>query len=229
MDIKKLFMLLGGVVFFGLVLLMFTGDSGSSHTKKSRSDQLSSLLGGGSGDSMDPGSVKRGQRIKSNSSIFDSDFDKAGVNTNFSEEETPVAKESDGIAPINPQTQKPYDDKTMEEFDKLRLIFPGNELIPKKFSKEEKAKKDQEDSTYAQAMTAFMNNTANKGQVQVYFSKQEKVIKDRLEIVEYLIDVQKEDGEYDKDGQFQKILDGAKEQLKSLETQRDEAYRKYGL
>ena len=41
-----------------------------------------------------------------------------------------------------------------------------------------------------------------------------------------LIESQKEDGEVDKDGQFQKILEGTKEQMKQLEIQREEMAKK---
>ncbi len=230
MDTRKFFLIVGSGIILVLIILMFTPESSSSKKRKSRSEQISNLLAGGSGtDSIDPSSFKRGQRIKSDSSVFDSGFDKAGINTNFTDEENTTSSDSGTIVPINPQTGKPYDEETMEQFDKLRLIFPENDLIPRKLTKEEKAKKDQEDAAYAQATTAYLNNSATKEQVLLYFNKQEKIIKDRLEIVEYLIDMQKEDGEYDKDGQFQRILDSAKEQLQNLETQKQEAFKKYGL
>lgn len=228
MDIRKLFLILGGCLVALILYLIFSTGSAETKKKKTRSEEISQLLMGGSsvGES-EP--LKRGQRVRSNSSLFDSEFAKAGTNVNYAEEDTNTVSNDDMIVPINPQTGKPYDEETMEQFDKLRLIFPGNDLIPRKYTKEQKAKKDEEDAKYAQATTAYLNNTATKEQVELYFNRQEKTLRDRLEIVEYLIDAQKEDGEYDKNGEFQKILDSTNEQLKNLEIQKQEAFKKYGI
>lgn len=228
MDIRKLFFILGACLVVLVVYLIFNTGSTETKKKKARSEEISQLLIGSSSTS-ESGSLKRGQRVRSNSSLFDSEFAKAGTNVNYSEEDTSTANKDDLIVPINPQTGKPYDEETMEQFDKLRLIFPGNDLIPRKYTKEQKAKKDEEDAKYAQATTAYLNNTASKEQVELYFNRQEKTLRDRLEIIEYLIDAQKEDGEYDKNGEFQKILDSTNEQLKNLETQKQEAFKKYGI
>lgn len=227
MDIRKLFLLIGGFFIILLLYLIFSTGSSEPKKKKSRSEEISQLLMGGGGQVNSDG-YKRGQRVPSNSSLFDSEFGKVGVNTNYVEDQNNPNQEN-MIVPFNPQTGKPYDEETMEQFDKLRLIFPGNDLIPRKYTKEQKAKKDEEDAKYAQATTAYLNNTATKEQVELYFNRQEKTLRDRLEIVEYLIDAQKEDGEYDKNGEFQKILDSTNEQLKNLENQKQEAFKKYGI
>ncbi len=229
MDIKKLFFILGSFLVLLLLYLIFNFGSAEPKKKKARSKEISQLLMGGS-ENADMEPPRRGQRIRSNSSLFDSEFGKVGTNVNYSDEESSTnTNKEDLIVPTNPQTGKPYDEETMEQFEKLRLIFPGNDLIPRKYTKEQKAKKDEEDAKYAQATSAYLNNNASKEQVELYFNRQEKTLRDRLEIVEYLIDAQKEDGEYDKNGEFQKILDSTNEQLKNLETQKQEAFKKYGI
>jgi hypothetical protein len=42
------------------------------------------------------------------------------------------------------------------------------------------------------------------------------------------MEAQKEDGEVDKDGQFEKILEGTKAQMKQLEVEREELSKKLG-
>lgn len=229
MDVRKIIIGSFALLMFGLVYMMFAGGDDSAQKKKSKAEQLTMLLGGGSASSQEY-SNKRGHRTHDGKSVFDSEFGTAGVNTNFAEEENSQnSKNANMVTPINPQTGKPYDDETMEQFDKLKLLFPENNLIPKRLTKEEKANKDKEDQDYANASAAVINNNATKDQVQIYFNKQEKTVKDRLEIIEYLIDAQKEDGTLDKDGQFEKILEGAKTQLSQIESQKKEAYQKYGL
>jgi hypothetical protein len=229
MDVRKILISgFGLVVLILLYTIFFSGDD-SSQKKKSKSEQLAILLGE-SGGTISTNSTKRGHRSNDGKSIFDSEFANVGVNNNFLvEENSDVNSKSDYVIPINPQTGKPYDDEAMEQFEKLQMIFPGNNLIPRKLTKEEKAAKDREEQDYANATAAFINNTASKEQVKMYFEKQEKTLKDRLEIIDYLIDAKKEDGTLDKDGQFEKIIEGVKNQLSQIESQKKDAYQKYGL
>lgn len=204
--------------------------SGTKEKKKKRlsADQLTLLLGGSSsGSNSGSGGEKKGFRKNSNSSVFDEgDFMNVGIDKNY--EENSGSNSEKGEAPINPQTGKPYDDDTMEQFDKLRLYFPGNDLIPKRMTREERDAKDFAAKEMARIAVSMQSGQASSNDVSYYYGAQEKVLNDRIEIIEYLIEAQKEDNSFNKDNQiqFDKILDGAKDQLKMLETQKETALQK---
>ncbi len=227
MDIRKLFILSVGLISLILLYTFFSSGGGEKKRKKLSADQLTLLLGGGGGSSSDSNIDKKGFRKNPNSSVFDEgDFMNVGIDKNYEEESS--GNNPKGDAPINPQTGKPYDDETMEQFDKLRLYFPGNDLIPKRMTPEDKQAKDNAAREMARIAMALQGNNATKNDVVYYYGAQEKILNDRVEINEYLIDAQKEDSSFNKDNQiqFDKILDGAKEQLKVLETQKEEALKK---
>jgi hypothetical protein len=225
MDLKKLYILFISLISIILLYTFFT--SGSSEKKKKRlsADQLTLLLGGGGSGSAND-STKRGYRKNPNSSVFDEgDFMNVGINKDYEEETSTNPK---GEAPINPQTGKPYDDETMEQFEKLRLYFPGNDLIPKRMTPDEKAAKEKDAAEMARIAISLQSGKASNKDVTFYYSGQEKVLNDRIEIIEYLIEAQKEDSSFNKDNQiqFDKILEGAKDQLKNLESEKTEALKK---
>ncbi len=220
--------ILGIVVLVFLVIGYFAFFSGEKKKKRVESKKLSMLLGGGSGgDGEDGGEKKRGRR-NNNGSVIDSEFGKSGLpNVPYTEEEA-SANAAQGEIPINPQTGKPWEEDAMQQFDELRKLFADNELIPKRATKEEKAKQIQLEEKWNKAQTAVNSGTFTRDDLDTHFSHQKKVVEDRLQIIEYLMEAQKEDGEVDKDGQFQKILDGTKDQMKQLDTQREELSKKLG-
>ena len=225
MDLKKLYILFISLISIILLYTFLTSGSTEKKKKKLSADQLSLLLGGGGSGSVNE-TTKRGYRKNPNSSVFDEgDFMNVGVNKDYDEETTTNPK---GEAPLNPQTGKPYDDETMEQFEKLRLYFPGNDLIPKRMTPEEKLIKERETAEMARIAVSLQSGKASNKDVTVYYSGQEKVLNDRVEIIEYLIEAQKEDSSFNKDNQiqFDKILEGAKDQLKNLETEKIEALKK---
>ena len=227
MEIRNLFILSVGLMSLILIYTFFSSGGGEKKRKKLSADQLTLLLGGGSSSSSENNQDKKGFRKNPNSSVFDEgDFMNVGIDKNYEDDSS--ANNSKGEAPINPQTGKPYDDETMEQFDKLRLYFPGNDLIPKRMTNEDKLARDNAAKEMARIAMALQSSKASQNDVIYYYGAQEKVLNDRVEIIEYLIDAQKEDNSFNKDNQiqFDKILDGAKEQLKILETQKDEALKK---
>ncbi|MDX1959346.1 MAG: hypothetical protein SFU98_12275 [Leptospiraceae bacterium] len=228
MDIRKLFLGIFGFLVIILLYMIFFSSSGKSKNDKKRQKgkAVAGLFLGGplSDDNME-------RKLKGfrdpNASLEGSSFWKDGVDT--SEPNSVTTNAEEGENPINPQTGKPYDNETMEQFAQLTLLFPENDLIPKKQTvsyKEAQAKKQAEIS---KATAAYIGGNPTKEDVRLHFGSQEKVFKDRMEIIEYLVEIQKEEGELDKDGQLKKILDGAKEQQKQFEQQKAEAYAKYGI
>ncbi len=226
MDLKKLYILFISLISLILIYTFFTSGSQEKKKKRLTADQLTLLLGGGGSGSTE-GITKKGYRKSPGSSVFDEgDFMNVGINKDF--EEDVVSNNPKGEAPINPQTGKPYDDETMEQFEKLSLYFPGNNLIPKRMTPEEKAAKDKDAQDIARIAVALQSGKASNNDVNTYYASQQKVLTDRIEIIEYLIDAQKEDSSFNKDNQiqFDKILDGAKEQLKIMESEKLEALKK---
>jgi len=225
MDLRKLYILFISLISIILLYTFFTSGSNEKKKKRLSADQLTLLLGGGSSRSAND-STKRGYRKNPNSSVFDEgDFMNVGINKDYEEEASTNPK---GEAPLNPQTGKPYDDETMEQFEKLRLYFPGNDLIPKRMTPDEKAAKEKDSAEMARIAVSLQSGKASNKEVSFYYGGQEKVLNDRIEIIEYLIDAQKEDSSFNKDNQiqFDKILDGAKDQLKNLEFEKTEALKK---
>ncbi|HNN06568.1 MAG TPA: hypothetical protein PKN56_23640 [Leptospiraceae bacterium] len=228
LNVRTFFAVSFGAVVLLLIYMLVATPGSSSKRKRIKAERLGSALFGGGAGTGDSDSACRGCRVKAGSSVFDDDFTKVGVN--FDVQEESKKDPSKGEAPIDPRTGKPYDDATMEEFDRLRELFPSNELIPKRFNPDEKAAKAQAEQEYNKAIAAVSSGNPSKDDVKLYYNKQIKTIKDRLEIVEYLLDALKEEGgEGDKDGQFQKIMEGTKQQLTQMETQKSDAYTKFGV
>jgi hypothetical protein len=93
---------------------------------------------------------------------------------------------------------------------------------------EEKIVKEREIAEMARIAISLQSGKATNKDVTLYYSGQEKVLNDRVEIIEYLIEAQKEDSSFNKDNQiqFDIILNGAKDQLKNLESDKIEALKK---
>jgi 3-oxoacyl-(acyl-carrier-protein) synthase len=228
MDIRKFFFIIFVIMAVLLsYMILFSSAGGSGKKTRLKKDMRSLLLGGGDMASNDPNYMKKGYR-NYDKSVFDSDFGKDGFKP-LTEEEIAQTNAVQGEIPVNPQTGKPYDNETMEQFEQLATVFPENGLIPKRITPEGKIRKEKENQDLAKATAALGSGTPSREDLRLHFGNQEKIIKDRLEIIEYLVDLQKEDGDVDKDGQLKKILEGAKEQQKALETQKEDMYKKYGF
>jgi len=208
-----------------LYMIFFSSGDSDGKLKKKKNKAVAGLFFGG--PLSEENFAKRLGTRDPNVSLEGSQFWKDGVNNSEPDQVSNSANE--GENPINPQTGKPYDNETMEQFAQLTLLFPENDLIPKKMTPEMKADKERKTAEVGKATAAYVNGNPTKDDVKLHFSTQEKALKDRMEIIEYLVNIQKEEGEVDKDGQLQKILEGAKEQEKMFEQQRNEAYAKYGI
>ena len=211
----------------GIFYFLFFFDGTTTKKKKLKSEELSFLFSGSSPGSSSQSDEKIG--VDRSKSIFDSDFYKTGK-ISFEEQENSEAHPTpQGEVPINPQTGKPYSEEAMEQFESLREKFPGNDLIPKRYTPEAKAEKSRQDDKLAKISNAVINKTANNSDIKEYYKYQEKSVKDRLEIIEYLVQSQKESGEEDEGGQFQKILDSIKEQANQVKKEKESVFRNAGI
>jgi hypothetical protein len=229
MGIQKKLTYIG--LFFAFIVLiyfLFSTDD-SSKTKKMTSDEMSFLFatpGGNSGSSNSKGNPM-GLRGENSKSVFDSDFYSSG---NFSYDEMQAQKEEGekGAIPINPQTGKPYEEAAMQQFDRLREYFPENELIPKRLTPEVKAQQEAKAEKLAEATRKVMSGNPERADLNEYYGNMEKQANDRLEIIEYLIDVQGGDSP-EMDEKFKQVLDGVKAQMAQIQSEKEQAFKRAGL
>lgn len=227
MGIQKKLTVIG--LFFAFILLIyFLFSTGDKPKKEKMSENDMSFLfpsansGSGSGSQGNP----MGLRDEDSKSVFDTDFYSSG---NFSYEEMETQKDTapKGDIPINPQTGKPYEENAMKQFDRLREYFPDNELIPKRLTPEVKAEQEAKAQKFADATRKVMGGNPERTDLDYYYGNMEKQANDRLEIIEYLIDVQGGDNP-EMDEKFKQVLDGVKAQMAQLQSEKDQAYKRAG-
>jgi hypothetical protein len=229
MGIQKKLTYIG--LFFAFIVLiyfLFSTEGGGKQKSKLKSEDLSFLLGGtGSISSSQQGTNGMGSRGENSKSVFDSDFYQSG-GIKYEEDGTNPISSVQGEAPINPQTGKPYPEEAMAQFDRLREMFPDNNLIPKRMTPEIKAAEEAKTQKLADSMRNVFANNAKPEEIQYYYTNMEKQSQDRLQIIEYLIEAQGgEDEEMDK--KFKEVLDGVKAQNEQIQKEKEEAYKKAGL
>lgn len=222
---KLLFVSISLIGLFFLILLMLGGeDEEELRRKKERSSQALALFGGGSGNPK--GTNRLGVRGEDSGSIFDSDYYNAGGMRY--EDDPNIAASDSGEVPINPQTGKPYPPEAMQAFEELREQFPDNDLIPKRMTPEEKQKQADLNQKIARATNSVFGGNANATDLTLYYGHVRKQGKDRLEIINYLIESQGgDDPEMDK--KFQEILKNIQYQNEQIEKEAANAFAKAGL
>ncbi|EPG75958.1 hypothetical protein LEP1GSC058_0832 [Leptospira fainei serovar Hurstbridge str. BUT 6] len=231
-GIRK-FLFIGGFIVFFILLITFlftNGDDsgGEASRKKGELDAVSSLLGGGSRSSS--GSAGTAGAA---GSVFDSDFFRAGkgeyVETEKQEsgqENRPDAADADN--PVNPQTGKPYTNEEMDRFQQLKERFPGNSLIPSKLSPAEKEQRKQFEQTVSEATRAVLGRTASREQTVTYYDFMEKQAKDRLDIVTYLVDLQKGSGDEEQEKKLEAIRQSMVQQLDQVQQDKRKSFEQIG-
>lgn len=214
--------------FCGLLALffIFTAGGSASDSQQSKEDAaLAALTGGG---------VPRTQSHQEGGSVFDSEFWRAGEPDKPIEDKAEAARSSgDGDNeilepanannPVNPQTGQPFSDAVMEQFDTLRQRFPGNSIIPKRMTAEEKQAEDAQRQQVYALQSTIVQGKATPDQVTQYYDFQAKPIKDRLELLEYVLKEQGDRMSPEIKEQYEKILDMNKRQLSSFEESRRRA------
>lgn len=223
---KKILFLSLSVLSLLFLTLLFSSDSEESERKKKEKSKNALALFGG-GDATPKGTNRLGVRTEDANSIFDSDYYKAGGMKY--EDEVGVAQANNaGEIPINPQTGKPYPPEAMESFDELREQFPDNDLIPKRLTPEVKQKQEEFNQKFARASNSVFSGNPPAADVTFYYNHVRKQGKDRLEIINYLIESQGgEDPEMDK--KFEEILKNIKFQNEQVEKEAQTALQKVGV
>ncbi|MCW7481430.1 LIC_20245 family lipoprotein [Leptospira kanakyensis] len=222
---KLLFVSISLIGLFFLILLVMGGeDEEEARRKKERGSQALALFGGGSGGPK--GTNRLGVRGEEAGSIFDSDYYNAGGMRY--EEDNSLAGSEAGEVPINPQTGKPYPPEAMQAFEELREQFPDNDLIPKRLTPEDKQKQSEFNQKLSRATNSVFGGSPNATDITLYYNHVKKQGKDRLEIINYLIESQGgDDPEMDK--KFQEILKNIQYQNEQVEKEASNAFQKAGI
>lgn len=220
-------------IFFGLIVLiagyfLFSSPGSSKDGQKKNSEQaaLASLFGGGGGSA--------GRTNAGDGGITGSDFWKAGV------PDKPISDKDDGTGrknsdepelldpvsagnPINPQTGQPYTDSVMKQFDELRKKFPDNDIIPKRKTPEDTKKEEENRQKMFGVQTLVASGKASRDQIEQFYDFQAKPIRDRLQLLEYVMKESGSNMSSDVKEQYDKILTMNKNQLTAFEDQKRKA------
>lgn len=225
-------LIFGGVILVSIYFMFSSGEpeNDSGDTSNSDDQALSALFGGGSGSSESGGSVGGGMEGESKS-IFESGFWESGVPENVSEDMSPETEEDDnGILepvsegnPINPQTGTPYTDAVMKQFDSLRKKFPGNSIIPKRLSPEEKAEEDNIKNKISEIQRKLSQREASEDDINFYYDRQSKQVNDRLELLSYVLEKQGDKMSDEIQSKYKEVLAMNKKQVERNEEARKQA------
>ena len=124
---------------------------------------------------------------------------------------------------VNPHTGKNYTEDQLRRIKFLHKKFPENELVPRPLSSEEiQSRKDRELElkTIARQMVA---GTVTLEQIHEYYNAKEQVLKDRIQLVRYVLDEEKWPLEVQK--KYENILKHAEKVVKRLGESREQSLR----
>jgi len=166
-------------------------------------------------------------------SLFQSDFWRHGVSDKpiADDPASPGRREgepdllepaSDGN-PVNPETGRPYSDQVMEQFSELRKKFPTNSIIPRKRNPEDVRKEEAERAEVYGLQTRIFQNQASSQEIDKFYDFQAKGIKDRLELLEYVLAEQSGTMSADIKQKYDQIVSMNKNQLQSFKEARKKA------
>ncbi len=166
-------------------------------------------------------------------SIFESDFWRTGVSDKAIPDEPGTGKNRDGEPdllepasagnPINPETNQPYSDAVMEQFAELRKKFPNNSIIPRKRTEADIKAEEQERVEIYSLQAKVYQNQASAGDIDRFYDYQTKGIRDRLDLLNYVLEEQGSQMSPEIKSQYDKILTMNKNQLQSMEEARTRA------
>lgn len=215
----------------GLIALYFVSTSSSSadRIRAEEDDQALAALFGGTSASVDFENEDAEERSLFESDFFKSDVPEESAEDNieaFSDEDDldpDILEPADSDNPTNPQTGQPYPNAVMKQFSKLREKFPDNDIIPHKKAPEEK----QAEQQYKQEMIAMRSKISKKqaseGEVGEYYNYKMKPVRDRLELLDYVLEQQGDKMSEDIKSQYEKIKEMNNKQLLNYEMQKNRA------
>lgn len=210
---------------------MATGEVPDAAGRKGASLAANQAGGGGGGRVSGSGSSEDAQ------SVFESQFFLGGVPSKPIEDESKLRKSGDGEEPdildpadkdnpINPQTGRPYPNSVMGQFSKLREKFPNNSIIPRKKSPEDQAREAEERKQMFGLQTLVAQGQASPEQITQYYDMRGRDVRDRIELLDYVLQSYGPKMSDQIKEQYAKILDMNKKTLESYNSMRDQAIEK---
>ncbi len=227
-------------VFFGIcaLLVVYFAVSGGNQGGLNAS--------GGSdpdgGDSGSVGSTVAGGGVTrptddAGGSIFDSDVFLAGRPTNPIQDpkadkklgpndEPDVLDPADKDNPKNPQTGRPYSNSSMKQFAALRKRFPNNSIIPRKKTPEQiKQEKDDRMKMFA-LQSQVVTGKASPEEINKYYEFRTRPVRDRVELLSYVVDKYRDRMAPNVKAQYEKILIMNRKVLENHEKAKQKALEK---
>jgi hypothetical protein len=167
-------------------------------------------------------------------SLFDSQFWGTGVGQSAipdegspaqPEEEPEILEKASEGNPINPQTGMPYTDEQMAQFDTLRKKFPNNSIIPQRITPELQQQIEEERRRIVEIQQRITARKASKEDIITFYDFQMKGMKDRVELLEYVLEKMGDEMDDDMKAKYTSVLEGNKKQIENLESQKEKAIR----
>ncbi len=231
---RKPYIIYGAICF--VIAVGFLGTADVSESARGGGRVAAASGGGSSGGGGQPSG---GGNAADAQSVFESSFFLGGVPNKPIEDENRLRKQSqdsgdepeildpaDKDNPVNPQTGKPYTNSVMEQFSKLREKFPNNSVIPKKSSPEDKAREAEERKQMFGLQSLVAQGKADPEQITRYYEMRSKDIRDRIELLDYVMQSYGPKMSEQVKDQYTKILDLNKKTLETYYQQRDQAIEK---
>ncbi len=93
---------------------------------------------------------------------------------------------------VNPQTGKKYTEAEIQRISDLHARFPENDLIPRPYSPEEQKRKKQKKAALEALSVNITAGKASEGDIEAYYAAKKKEILDRLQLVRYLLEEERD-------------------------------------
>lgn len=213
-------------VIFAAIVVWTAPDDTRPGEVDSEKEAMAAIFGGGSSrSSSDAGAP---------TSVFDSKFWGTGVGESAItdeggpaplEEEPEILEKASEGNPTNPQTGMPYTDEQMSQFDTLRKRFPGNSIIPQRVTPERQQQLEEERRRIVDIQQRITSRKASADDITTFYDFQMKGMKDRAELLEYVLEKMGDEMDDDMKSKYSAVLEGNKKQIQNLEDQKEKAIK----
>lgn len=211
------------LVSFALILFSIPGETRKAKKDAGSDAALAALTGMGSAPP---------SRKSDGGSLFDSDFWRAGARTAIPEdqggqkdagEEPEILEKASEGNPVNPQNGLPYTDVQMAQFEKLREQFPNNSLIPKRLTPELQQQQEEERKRINSIREKMGSKQASASEISDFYDNQAKGMKDRTELLEYVLGKVSDELDADMKKKYEEVLASNKQAISRIEEEKKKA------
>lgn len=139
------------------------------------------------------------------------------------EGETGDAEITDDFLPllgkVNPLTRQPYTEGQVKRIVYLAKKFPHNDLVPRPLSQAEAEARAEKRAAMQDLAVMITGGEANDSQIRDYYAFKEKVVRDRLELIEFVL----EERQWPEDvrARYTAMRDNSQKVLQSLNERRE--------